>query len=172
MTAEGHRRLAAASVGLAVVGPGLAMLGALLTAPPAGRTVTRLRRTLLCFGVLAGGSMLAILWSPIGQRILEGLVVSSAIGVTGTALAGAALFVVRRVDAIRQQRRPESLPSSVTIAITCPRCGVEGRRPTGLSRCSACAAPLLIDLLEPRCECGYVVYRLEQAVCPECGRAL
>ena len=32
---------------------------------------------------------------------------------------------------------------------------------SGLSRCRECGLALTIDIEEPRCECGYLLFRLE-----------
>ena len=41
---------------------------------------------------------------------------------------------------------------------------------TGLSRCRECGLALTIEVEEPRCVCGYLLYNLAGTSCPECGR--
>jgi primosomal protein N' len=43
---------------------------------------------------------------------------------------------------------------------------------SGLAHCRDCGTALLIEVEEPRCECGYLLYRLEGETCPECGREI
>jgi hypothetical protein len=40
----------------------------------------------------------------------------------------------------------------------------------GNVRCSKCGGGLFVDVEEPRCECGYLLYRLQSPTCPECGQ--
>ncbi|MFO0963479.1 MAG: hypothetical protein U0625_11325 [Phycisphaerales bacterium] len=59
------------------------------------------------------------------------------------------------------------------VALRCPRCAqpleIEANAP---SECGACRLALRIELQEPRCACGYLLYRIDAPACPECGRPI
>lgn len=56
------------------------------------------------------------------------------------------------------------------LTLTCPRCLVSREFSVGRSRCSGCGLKFSIDIEEEQCrKCGYPLYRLESAACPECG---
>lgn len=65
---------------------------------------------------------------------------------------------------------PESIGARATLDLDCPLCGERQTLGTGFVRCGACRVPLRIALEEPRCECGYLLFRVEGSQCPECGR--
>ncbi len=58
----------------------------------------------------------------------------------------------------------------IEIPIDCPRCGHRCEMRVGDSTCPQCKLGMHLRLDEPRCRCGYLVYRCEAADCPECGR--
>ena len=64
----------------------------------------------------------------------------------------------------------ESIVTKVALEFSCPRCRAEQQLPIGLVRCSECGFALLIEIQEPRCACGYLLYQLRGETCPECGR--
>ncbi len=64
----------------------------------------------------------------------------------------------------------ESIATKVVLEFSCPRCHAEQQLPTGVVRCSECGFALLIEIQEPRCTCGYLLYQLRGVTCPECGR--
>ncbi len=70
----------------------------------------------------------------------------------------------------RHMTQRETLPRDVMIEMTCPHCGSLQQFKQGSVRCDTCRAEMFIELEEPRCACGYVLYRLSADFCPECGR--
>lgn len=81
--------------------------------------------------------------------------------------------VVQRTRAVRQSERGTSVPWRLQIPITCPRCGLAQSLAAGggeTSRCERCRLRIAIEIDEPRCSCGYALYRLTGTTCPECGR--
>lgn len=80
--------------------------------------------------------------------------------------------MVARSLANPRRQAAESIATKVVLEFCCPQCDAEQQLPTGLVRCDACGFALLIEIQEPRCECGYQLYRLESDQCPECGRAV
>ena len=66
----------------------------------------------------------------------------------------------------------DTIEKRIEVDLTCPRCGVEQPIRTGSAKCTGCGLRIRIDVEEPRCECGYLLYQLEGDVCPECGRSI
>lgn len=66
--------------------------------------------------------------------------------------------------------KAESIPMKLLLRMTCPSCGERQEFRYGPVRCAHCQRHILIEIEEPRCECGYLLYQLTSAVCPECGR--
>lgn len=58
----------------------------------------------------------------------------------------------------------------VEVQIECPRCGAAQQLATNYARCSQCRLEIRIKLEEPRCDCGFLLYRFQGSSCPECGR--
>ncbi len=83
------------------------------------------------------------------------------------AVPAAARFVERKKPVAK-----ESIASVFQLELTCPRCKAELTLPSGIGRCSQCRFALFIEVEEPRCECGYLLFRLETSRCPECGRGI
>jgi ribosomal protein L37E len=86
----------------------------------------------------------------------------------GTVLAP----ILWKVQALHQLASAESMPPEVRVQITCPRCGTAQALPVGPSQCAHCALRIAVKVEEPRCVCGYLLYRLEGEKCPECGRPI
>jgi hypothetical protein len=64
--------------------------------------------------------------------------------------------------AIRGRRTP--------VACRCPRCAAECALDANVdAACAACGLRIRVELEEPRCACGYLLYGLESPGCPECG---
>jgi len=80
-------------------------------------------------------------------------------------------MLVRR-EARKKPTPAEAVSRQARLEMTCPRCGAEQTLPSGVTRCGRCRQTLRIEVEEPRCECGYLLFRLEGDQCPECGRAL
>ena len=87
-------------------------------------------------------------------------------------LAGLGFAAAVRADEQRRKRSRESIPARISIALTCPRCEEEQEFRVGAASCASCGFTMFIEIEEPRCECGYLLYRLEGEVCPECGRTI
>jgi hypothetical protein len=80
--------------------------------------------------------------------------------------------ILALIDVIAARGGRESLPSSLKIALTCPRCGSSERIVAGAGRCASCGLRIAIDVEEPRCACGYLLHKLQGENCPECGRTI
>lgn len=80
-------------------------------------------------------------------------------------------LIIRRVER-RSLSHAESVSARTPIEMTCPSCGERGTFVNGPARCPACRFRMLIEIEEPRCLCGYLLYRLTGERCPECGRTV
>jgi hypothetical protein len=74
------------------------------------------------------------------------------------------------LDVLRRRGMRESVASDLRLRIECPRCGSHETLRVGPSRCAACGLRIETNVEEPRCTCGYLLYKLEGDNCPECGR--
>jgi hypothetical protein len=72
----------------------------------------------------------------------------------------------------KRREQAESIDSRVQVHFGCPKCGERQTHRPGFIKCSKCGAGMFIEIEEPRCECGYLLYRLTGQTCPECGRAV
>src|SRR5690606_18606736 len=76
------------------------------------------------------------------------------------------------IDSHKARDRNESIPSQVRVQVTCPRCQCSQTLKTGVSKCRECQLRIEIGIEEPRCTCGYLLYKLQGDTCPECGRVI
>ena len=60
----------------------------------------------------------------------------------------------------------------VAVPIACPRCGFSCDLKVGPVTCPQCKLVMKFEVEEPRCSCGYLLYRFEGASCPECSRSI
>jgi hypothetical protein len=132
--------------------------------------------TMICAWLAAAG-ILIVNWlepSPFRPWFTVVITVLILAGVAGVVTAVGTiivpLVVISRAD--RAARPMETLASRIWLDMACPRCGHRQAFAVGNTRCPACRARLFIEIEEPRCECGYLLYRLEGEVCPECGRVI
>lgn len=79
-----------------------------------------------------------------------------------------AVPILHRVSAIRIREAVKTVELCLTA--TCPRCDLAQRFSVGRSKCTQCGLRFLIEIEEETCgTCGYPLYQLMSAVCPECG---
>ena len=86
----------------------------------------------------------------------------------GVACGTLAVPILHRVSAIR----PTTLAgtSATLMKLVCPRCEQPQTLPLGRSSCPSCKLKIRIEIDENNCtNCGYPLYMLTSAVCPECG---
>ena len=87
--------------------------------------------------------------------------------VGGTMACGAIQLFTRRED----DEDPGLLSGSFDVQVVCPRCEhTILARSNRESRCEHCRLKLRVEVEEPRCSCGYLLYQLESDTCPECGK--
>lgn len=88
-----------------------------------------------------------------------------AIGVTCGTISIPILHRVSRIQAREAIRTTE-----LALSITCPRCSRTQTLNVGHSKCAECGLKFQIEIEEENCrKCGYPLYKLESAACPECG---
>ncbi|MHC4946720.1 MAG: hypothetical protein ACYTG1_00450 [Planctomycetota bacterium] len=153
-----------------LVGGGLAVFGLLATGPTRRPLHEAVRGVVIGAGLLASAALVLLLWSRLAERALLPVGLTLAGATALAVLAGVADLALGRLDVARRRRIGDSVPRQVTVELACPECGEERTAPSGLSRCPECGTALLIEVEEPRCECGYLLYRLAGETCPECGR--
>ena len=76
---------------------------------------------------------------------------------------------------IRLGRSTEGAESAIrgrrtSVSCSCPRCGAACAVDANVdASCAACGLRIRVELEEPRCACGYLLFGLESPGCPECG---
>ena len=63
-----------------------------------------------------------------------------------------------------------ALAERVMVTLDCPRCELRQELPVGGAWCARCRLEIRINVEEPRCNCGFLLYRFTGDACPECGR--
>ncbi|MCH8153454.1 MAG: hypothetical protein IH830_13905 [Planctomycetes bacterium] len=80
--------------------------------------------------------------------------------------------ILWKVQAARRAESADTIPRRLQLQVTCPRCQSQQQLRTGPAKCAQCGLRITIAVEEPRCACGYLLYRLESNRCPECGREI
>lgn len=79
-----------------------------------------------------------------------------------------AVPILHRISGLH--KRESVRTTELALTLTCPRCSKTQQLAVGRSRCGGCGLRFSIDIEEEHCgKCGYSLYKLESAVCPECG---
>jgi hypothetical protein len=112
-----------------------------------------------------------IWWFDQIERVIDDEVLIRGLGVLAILVACGSVVtpILWKVQTVRRGS-VESVPLKVKIGIECPRCHSKQKMVTGPSRCGQCGLHIAIEVEEPRCACGYLLYHLESDHCPECGR--
>ena len=103
----------------------------------------------------------------VGERWFARSVGASAVLVAAGTVAQPVLIRLGRSTegaegAIRGRRTP--------VTCRCPRCAAECVLDANVdAACAACGLRIRVELEEPRCTCGYLLFGLESSGCPECG---
>lgn len=85
-------------------------------------------------------------------------------GIVGISLA------LRRENKPARSKLIRTIPRRVKMKMTCPQCHQWLEAISGSARCDECGLRMIVEITEPRCLCGYLLYELKGNVCPECGR--
>jgi hypothetical protein len=94
----------------------------------------------------------------------------SVILTTGTTIATGvlALFGPKPED-----EEPRMMPESVDVSLRCPVCANDLQIKSNTDGCcSYCNLKIRVDAEELYCGCGYLLYKLQGTVCPECGKEI
>ena len=142
---------------------------------PAASGMVRIIRivTMICTWIFVA-CVLALIW--FGELfdfglggyffILTIIMISLLLAAVGTLVVP--LATVGRLS--RRKMLEGAMESRLTVSMDCPKCGERQNFAIGAAKCPDCRARLFIEIEEPHCECGYLLYRLVGEVCPECGR--
>lgn len=98
------------------------------------------------------------------QKMLIFVCMLNAVGTIG-------VYLLAGIHGLRRPV-PESVPAGVMLSAACPRCNAPCTFGQGKSSCPVCGLRVTLEIEEPRCECGYLLYKLDSDQCPECGRAI
>lgn len=171
----GYEALSKAALACALVGVGLAHSGVFSLI----RTKSRL---LLVTKVLVMASvwMTAVMWTgyAIVDQYITNWMLGFTIAVTGMIVTVMAVLgtiivpVAAHGRANRDNTAVESIERRLRIELECPKCRQPQEVPTGSPRCRTCRAWLTVEVEEPRCACGYLLYQLSGDYCPECGASI
>jgi hypothetical protein len=101
---------------------------------------------------------------------LESMAKATAIAAILSACGTVVTPVLALIDMLQRRGTRESIPSTLSIELICPRCQRRQHLPTGSAQCGGCGLRIEIDVEEPRCTCGYLLYQLQSDNCPECGK--
>jgi hypothetical protein len=140
----------------------LAGLWAILGALPPGLRWIRIVAAVLG-AVAACGWVIEV--AGVYSGTLQGFILAPTLIVIALVLALPALLWLGGARAA--ERRP--LQRAV-VAIGCPRCGRTQRIACPGAACVECGLSIRVELDEPRCDCGYLLFGLNSDRCPECGR--
>ena len=78
--------------------------------------------------------------------------------------------ILASIEKEKIAKLPETFSERIKVSMNCPRCGDLIQSPLGHSVCSHCKLAIHIECDEPRCECGYLLHKLNGVICPECGK--
>jgi hypothetical protein len=129
------------------------------------------RRVVAANVVVFAAAIISLLWGTWWMPYGEVVSVIASFWGLGTLAAMGTVWALVRMQA---KKRPttDSVSAGTRLRLTCPHCATEQELPAGLVRCGSCRQALLIEVEEPRCACGYLLFRLEGDRCPECGRTI
>ncbi len=140
-------------------------------------SLARLRRqfewtrwaTISVIATLAGQIFLSILIEVDLEQWYRFMGVLAIVDVCGTI----AVPVLHRISGIRVEADGYVVAERAKISLTCPRCKKPQTLPMGKSQCPECKLKFSIEIEEEHChKCGYLLYKVESAICPECGTAI
>lgn len=162
-------------LGAVALSTGLTFVHRLVVRPLSGNlTAFRINKlTALITGALTG-TIVSIAFITDGFGVFDEFMfrvlgVVAIITAGSTIAAGALAFFAPKPGEDEQG----SIAASIPIKIACPRCktsiNVQSNKD---SRCPICRLQVRIEIKEPRCVCGYLLYKLESETCPECGKSI
>tara|TARA_R110002073_G_scaffold336572_1_gene535745 strand:- start:44236 stop:45126 length:891 start_codon:yes stop_codon:yes gene_type:complete len=104
------------------------------------------------------------------DEIAARLIAIAAIITAGSTIATGAIAIFAPKPGEGEQ---SSFDTSIPITLTCPRCTESIQAKSNKeSRCQSCKLKVRVQINEPRCACGYLLYQLNADTCPECGKPI
>ena len=159
------------------IGLAFAHTGAFSLVPARTVVLTMLKVVVMLCVWLFASFLLTMFWlqpylTPMsGNMGLFFTLLAAAMIIAGVGLIGTIAVPVAAASRANRTDPPiESVRSSTRVTLECPRCRSRQELAAGNSRCGSCGAGIFIEVEEPRCECGYLLYKLQGDTCPECGR--
>jgi hypothetical protein len=142
----------------------------LLVLPMMQRRAWRIVRVAtMVIAALLALQLLFAMWADSFNDVTEKTVAVLAIlGSCGTVVTP----VLALIERLQQRGQTGALTERVRVSVVCPRCQRSQHLAIGKHPCAGCGLQITIDVEEPRCTCGYLLYQLEGEQCPECGRAI
>ncbi|MFK7962214.1 MAG: hypothetical protein AB8G96_17010 [Phycisphaerales bacterium] len=122
--------------------------------------------TLGVAAVLLAISIPAIWWEFDDELLIRFVAVLGILGGCGTIVTP----ILALLDSFRRRTGRESIDRDLRVKLVCPRCGADDSLRVGASQCGTCGLRIEVNVEEPRCACGYLLFRLTGDRCPECGR--
>ena len=166
----------ARTAGTFTIGGVLAAQSGLLSLPRFdNRRIDSVRRGTIGVSVfLAVYGVILIWWLEDLAWIIDEDILARAVGVL--AIIAACGTVVTplfwKMQSVRHAGGAGAVPLNIDVTIVCPRCHSDQCLKTGERSCTNCGLRITIEIEEPRCKCGYLLHKLENNRCPECGRAI
>lgn len=107
----------------------------------------------------------------LGEQLVARVLAASVVVALGGSIAQPVL--IRLFSAEQDASTGRMGDRHVGVHVRCPRCAAESEIAANTAAaCPSCRLLLRVQFEEPRCACGFLIYRLEGANCPECGRAV
>jgi len=128
------------------------------------------RTTIIAASLMVALIIYGILFDGYGSfdEIAARLIAIAAIITAGSTIATGAIAIFAPKPGEDEQ---SSFDTSIPITLTCPRCAESIQAKSNKeSRCQSCKLKVRVQIEEPRCTCGYLLYKLHSDTCPECGK--
>jgi hypothetical protein len=155
-----------------VAGVAIAHVGRLALYRFDQRNMEAVRVGTMATATALGAAIVTLMWFYDAiEGVIDEDIIFRGLGVMGVLAACGSVVtpILSRVQGLDRRGSGESMPPRVSIELVCPRCSARQTMPAGPSHCATCRLRITIEVEEPRCVCGYLLYRLESERCPECG---
>jgi hypothetical protein len=120
--------------------------------------------TVLAIALLACQISISILWRIDDEAWWRMIGIISILVACGTI----ATPILHRLSKLAEREAVQTVELAMTII--CPRCDKRQEVGVGRSKCAGCGLRFSLEIEEDCCaKCGYPLYKLRSAVCPECG---
>jgi hypothetical protein len=169
LAASGLLAWVAATIGIIQVGT-----------PTVSRGLRRYRQVTASMFAIAAAMLISAIWLFVleeglgvgrtGAGIMAGVLLGIGfwVGVLSLLMIALGQSVSRRMAGARA-KSSATIDASTTIRFACPGCATASEAGRGIHRCEVCGTRVAIQLDEPRCRCGYTLFRMSGDRCPECG---